>query len=649
MIKINKQQLNSNAGNIRLDIQNKRLCLWVKPAGSNTEWHSPLLDVEVIDRMQERVDRNIKMNILSLECEEQGIHAVLGNAFYSITIGVWINWVDDELSILIAPAEIEEANDALYRIHSIMVLPELMQAKADEKMLLPISTGVLSSPAGKPKLADRFLIYGEQERWELMPILPVCAINTTRGNVMCLTRQGACDAWFAVSTDGKGNGKVAMGAMFRQHWIDPVDWQHREFRYKFMNIQDSFILAIAKRIRLHIIDDFSKKTLKQRAEESPQCAYQQNAYSMKMFHGIQQQGIMMYDTEKKSTDLFYKRVMTFKQAEDNLKKLKNAGIDRVYLQSVGWNPRGHDGAWPTDFPIDHRLGGEKGFRELIETAKNIGYHITTHLNMGMSCFNSPDYTPDYLIQDIWNAPKVTGFWGGGVHGTHWGLALPDTRVDGRMEALKKLGFNGMQYLDFQGNPLYKNYHPAYGGPRADFAAGILRYQVSATRIFGAVQIEAGFLYCATHTDAVCAPYYNPFHHWPLSNTDWPVMHLADRYVPLYQLAVHDLLTQEQSGITWQCAMNAILFGRVMRDEWSAEPGIMPVLTDERIAAIKAIYDLVTVKFCHLVTQQITHWESPCEMIEKTIYEDGTEVLADFTAKRLWVNGQEIPCPPALIN
>jgi hypothetical protein len=215
--------------------------------------------------------------------------------------------------------------------------------------------------------------------------------------------------------------------------------------------------------------------------------------------------------------------------------------------------------------------------------------------------------------------------------------------------LEQLGFNGMQYLDFQGNPLYLNHHPKHRGPRSQFAAGTRRYQEAARKVFGAVQIEAGFLYCATHADAVCAPHYDPFKPSKHAKPEWPVSALLDEAVPLWELTMHGMVTQEQTGVDWRCAMNAVLLGLVMRDEWSSEPGCMPLLDDSRISRLKALYDLVTVRFGHLVTQQITRWERLSQGVEKTVFTDGTEVTADFNAQHLAVNGKIVEPPRTLVE
>jgi hypothetical protein len=432
--------------------------------------------------------------------------------------------------------------------------------------------------------------------------------------------------------------------MFRRNWIDPVDWSQREIRIAPLAPGDDLVVATAKRLRRHVMEDLGKKTLRQRAEESPQCAYQQKAYTMKVFHGIQRQGIMMYGDESRTNELLFKRTLTFADASRHFQRLKKAGIDRVYIQSVGWNPRGHDGAWPTDFPIEQRIGGESGFREMIAVAKKLGYHITTHLNCASAFFKSPDFNPDRVIHDIWGQPKVVGFWGGGVKSTHWGLSFPDGWLEKRMNRLKDFGFNGMQYLDGMGNPLYLNYHPVNRGPRRDHAAGINRYLDVARSIFGGVETEMGYLYCVLHADAMATG--GSEWHLSLCKPEWPITALLDQQVPVWQLALHDLITHENTDLTWKGTLRSVLFAEIPRDEWSAEPGVMPLLDAARIAKLKARYDLCLERFGRLVTEELTDWRLLADGVQQTKFSDGTEVTADFKKQDLFVDGKRVELPSA---
>lgn len=605
----------------------------------------PLLIFEVCDRMQERVDQIQEYTVIQVEHTEQSLHVSVRDKFRGITIGVWLALTDNgELSVLVPPAEVEEAKDELYKVYAVRPLPGLMAVSGDGQLLLPVNTGVLCSPCGKPRIRDRFLIYGEQERWELVPTLPVCGVKSPHGGLTAVAVQGACDMYCEANTDGQGGGTVELYPMFRRHWIDPVDWNQREIRIAPLAPRDDLVVVTAKRLRRHVMEDLGKKTLRQRAAESPQCAYQQTAYTMKVFHGIQRQGIMMYGDTCRNDELLFKRTLTFADASRNLQRLKAAGLDRVYVQSVGWNPRGHDGAWPTDFPIEQRCGGEAGFREMIAVAKGLGYHITTHLNCASSFFKSPDFNPDRVVHDLWGQPKVVGFWGGGIKSTHWGLSFPDGWLEQRMNRMKSFGFNGMQYLDGMGNPLYLNYHPVHRGPRCDHAAGINRYLDVARSIFGGVETEMGYLYCVLHADAMGTG--GSEWHLSLCKPEWPITGLLDQRVPVWQLALHDLITHENTHLTWQETLRCALFAEIPRDEWSAEPGVMALLDDARIAKLKARYDLCLGRLGRLVTEELTDWRLLADGVQQTRYADGTAVTADFNHQELLVNGKRVARPRA---
>lgn len=633
---------------LRLELQHADRHLKVRLVEKNTGFATPFVPfiiLEIYDRMQERVDKVDRYEILRCESdEENALHVIVRDVFHRITVGVWLKMTAEDLSIMLPPCEVEEANEQLYRLFAAKLVPGLIQAGGDGKVLLPLASGVIFSPAGKPALTDRFLIYGEQERWELLPTMPLCGVHGRSGGWLAVGVQGATEMYCEVQTDGKNGAAVGLYPMFRQHWPDPVNWEQREIRIHALGADEDLVNAAGHRLRRHIIEDTKKPTLAKRGEESPECAYQQRAYTMKLFHGIQQQGIMMQGREARMDEILFRRTLTFADAIRAFRRLKEAGIERVEFQSVGWNPRGHDGAWPTDFPIDRRLGGESGFRAMIDEAKSLGYHITTHLNMKSAAFSSPNFRPDWVLHDIWGEPKVTGSWGAGPNSNHWSLAVPEDVVRSRFLRLKELGFNGVQYLDGMGNPLYVNYHPQHRGPRSGYAEGTNRLLKIAREIFGAAGTEMGYLYCAVHSDSLAAGAGG--YHLHNSKAEWPISALIETEVPVWDLALHDLVTRENQGLGWDDTLRAVLFGEVPRDEWSLEGNVMPILDDCRIAKLKARYDLCCCKFGHLVTQQIVSWKRLDTKVEETTFADGTHVVADYAAGRLAVNGKDIPKPAA---
>lgn len=612
----------------------------------------PLIEMEIYDRMQERADWVFNYRIIACEQhDERTLHIIIRSPDHALTLGLWLRITDnDELSVILPPIEIDEARRDLFRIYSARLLPGILTVSGKGRAFLPITSGLVFNPAGLPAMRDRFLIYGEQSRWELLPTMPLCATTMPdTGGWIALAVQGACDMYCEVNVDGRGVATTGLHPMFRREWIDAVDWTEREVCFQPLNPDADMIHMAAARLRKHVVEDHGKPTLEERAAESPVCAYQQSAYTMKLFHGIQRQGIMMRGREGSAEGSFYQRTLSFAAAEDGMRRLKKAGIERILFQSVGWNARGHDGAWPTDFPVDRRLGGEEGFRAMINTAKQLGFQITTHLNMVMACFSSPDFKTDKVIYDIWGEPKVVGEWGGGIHGAHWGLAIPEADIRQRMEAVQALGLNGMQYLDGMGNPLYVNYHPQHAGPRSHFAAGVNRFLDIARDITGGVETEMGFLYCALHADALAA---GPGGAWHLNGAkpEWPITSLikAGETVPVWHLALHGLVTMENQNISWPGTMKAVLFGEVPRDEWAME-GLFPVLDDARVACLKARYDLCCERFSRLVREPLVRWQRLDDQVEETQFADGTIVLADFASGKLQVNGEDIPQPAAFQN
>lgn len=620
----------------------------------------PLLALNVIDRQcerQERVERFRIDRFVHDPALGQGVHVVLKAQGYPVVVGMWIDLTEaGELSLTLAPAEVEEREPELYRVASVEWVPGLMRAERSGCMLLPLNTGVLCHVADKPAVEDRFLIYGEQERWELLPTTPVCAVHGPEGGLSALADHCPHDMYCHVRTDGAGAGSTGLYPMLRRQWVDPVDWAIRRVRIAPLTPEDDPVVTTGHRLRRHLLEDHAAVTLKQRAEQSPRAAFYQRAYTMKLFHAVQRQGGFRGAGAGGGTPedgSLFVRSLTFPDAERRIRRLKEAGVERAYIQPTGWNVRGHDGAFPTVFPVELRLGGEAGLRRLIETAKSLGYQIAPHMNLRGASRSSPELHRAALLTDAWGEPKVTGYWGGGITHTHWPPARPKDDVVERLSALEDMGFDGMMYLDGMANPLWVNHDPQHRGTRRDYADGVAQWLRWAKEICGSAGTEMCYLYAALEADAsVCGGGFQ----WQFNQIrdEWPIAHLLDRRVPLFDLAAHELVTTENHGLEWPQTMRGILMGHVPRDEWAAEPGIMPVIDDRRIAKIKARYDLMCDRFGHLVSEPLVDWQQLGEHAQKTRFGDGTEVTADFEEQRLWVNGEEIRPPqhaanPAAVN
>ncbi len=633
-------QTGNDSFDMQLEQHEHNLTLTLTDRTSGRCWGPvPLLELEVYSKAEFRAEPVRRYRIHLVEETGSGFHVIIGDATRGIRAGLWFRLAGDELSVLLQMSEIYEDKQATYRLLSINVLPGLLQVSGcASRMLLPLNSGMLCFLDGKERLRDRFMVYGEQTRWELVPMLPVCGVQDSTAGLIALARQGAEETECHVETDGHGGGSTGFAFSLRQHWPDPVEKATRELRIRAIGPDDDLVVAAAKRLRRHVIDDHGKPTLAQRAAESPELAALIPAYTMKLFYAVENCGIMMEGREK-GDPVSFRQVMDFAEAGAGLERLKQAGIAHIHTQSVGFNPSGHDGMWPSRFPIDERLGGERGFRDLIALGNRLGFTMNVHDNQMGGYRRSLDFRVSEAVVDQWGEPMALGEWGGGPTYVINPFARPAGAIERDMRALKALGLTGCAYLDGMGNPLYRDYSADHPLTRTGYARATNLLIDTARDVYGAAQTECGFVYCAIHADAMCTG--GSAWHMNMCWPEWPVTALMDKRVPVWQLALHDLLLLESQGLGWPNIMECILMGAHPRDEWSAHRGVMPVLDDNRITQIKAKYDLCLVRFGHLQTEELLSWDEPADKVQRTRFADGTEVVADFNARELTVNNKRI--------
>jgi hypothetical protein len=600
----------------------------------------PLLVMEVYDRMLLRVDRVTSFTVEDVRRVDDAIHVTLQERRRGLRVGLWIRITEaQELSVWLSPAEVYESRANLYRLFAIDLLPGFITSEAPAQLLLPLNTGMVCKTAEKPACEDRFLIYGQQACWEILPTMPICALQAPAGGMVALAAEGAAETECRVRTDGVG-GSVGLSFFFRGDDIDPIENSPREIRYTPVPAAADLAVFTADVLRTHIMRDLGKTTLEQRAAESPEVKYLLQAYIMKLFYGVQAQGCMLNEDGSGDGGRFI-LTMTFDEAANGLKRFHDAGVDKIYTQNVGWNYRGHDGAYPTRFPVEQRSGGEAAFRNLIAYGHELGYQMTVHDNYLDAYEVSPDLDPETVMVDRYGQMQVRGFWGGGTSYLLWPLAFQHKHLEDQMLRIKEMGIRGPFYLDGMGSPLYINYHPRHRGSRTQMVRGTERLLRTAREIYGSSATETGYLYCSIIPDLVANPGND--HLLSMARPEWKITALLDRCIPLWQMAMSGLVITENQGLSWKDTMCALLYNQQPRYEWSTRPGVQPVLDDAMIARIKFRYDLLIKKYGHLRLQRMVDFKRDGS-VESTTYEDGTCVTGDFATGSLTVDDQRIVEP-----
>jgi hypothetical protein len=292
-----------------------------------------------------------------------------------------------------------------------------------------------------------------------------------------------------------------------------------------------------------------------------------------------------------------------------LSKLKNLGIDRVATLSVGWNARGHDGLYPTRFPIEERLGGEAAFREMIKLGREIGYQCSVHDNFQMNVRSRPTSTKRRWFTTC-TANRCCAAGGRAATSTARGRwRCPRKKVGGHLRRMKDLGCDGVYYCDYWMAPLEVNYHPRHRGSRSAHQRGMDRVLDEVRRTFGSVGTEFGTMAGALLCDSLATSPPHGYDGAIRLRPEWPITSLLDERTSLWALTLHGLVMHPAKGDpNWRNAMFAIVSGALPADEWGVRPiamGGIHLFDDRRAVALKAQHDLCINRFGHLATEEMT--------------------------------------------
>jgi hypothetical protein len=572
---------------------------------------------------------------------------------YGVKVVVRFTLEQGELVVRIPSDRISETNREVGLLSGIELLPGLLSTSKDTPghLVLPIRNGVICRPERHQRFSDRFLIYGEQKRWEDLPLLPCCGAVREKAHaaLLAIVAAGDCDAECRVSVDGQAGGKTGFALRYRYTPIDPVDPIDRVIHIVPLRGKDAGYAGMGRRMYRHILKTAGRGTLAERAAKNPDLRYAATSYTVKVFQAHKAMGFVDGTGE-------YKVWATFDQTAEQLAFLKKNGIERVWAQCVGWNPDGHDGAWPTRFPIDERLGGAEGFKRLIAAGKTLGYMVGVHDNYLDNYKRSPDWDPDLCVGNIYGQPLKQGVWSGGQNHRGWGLALPDRLLKDQLLKMKELGIEGVYYIDAMAMPLEVSYNPKHGERRyrRACAEGQVRILREAEDIFGGSATEMGFLYCAAYTDSMATQLY------PCDKVNYPI---ADEAVPLWNMAMKGLIFYE-SGMTHGAIFNGNPTEAMARHLLGlAETGVKPRVetsyvvpawgaypVEAYIDGMQAAHDLMLKRLEGTCMASLDDHEfvagdpASGKYVSRSKFSDGTEVVCDYEKLTLEIDGKPYRLP-----
>ncbi len=334
---------------------------------------------------------------------------------------------------------------------------------------------------------------------------------------------------------------------------------------------------------------------------------------------------------------------TFDDVKEFIKRLKESGVKKAQICLVGWNVSGHDGRWPTAFPVEQALGGEEKLRELLAYAREIDYRIIGHTN-STDCYSISEYFNNGEIALKNKAGEIVAdeeAWSGGrmyhlCPKRAWELAqktLPE---------VLKLGFSGAHYVDvlsiIKPRTCFDKNHPCNAGETVEYWRKIGK---KAKELFGGFSSEGIFDHSADYLDFGLYVNLNRKRH-----------SFMDKGINLWELIFHGIIMANASTDTINYPIKSN-DGRLLMAELGYRPAMyvnlsfmnkqdtywkgidIKINTEEEmqkaVNATKEAYDEYT-KLRYLQIEEITDYKELCEDIVEVTYSDGTVITVNYSDK-----------------
>ncbi|HEY3377629.1 MAG TPA: DUF5696 domain-containing protein [Armatimonadota bacterium] len=464
------------------------------------------------------------------------LHVTASYESIQITIGLTITLRADGagFSIALADEEVQEALPRLYRVLGVEILPNFGAARTGEAgyLLQPNWAGCQTFFDKSYPREVRQTIYSSNDQWEHVCNMAVFGITRAQGTLCGMVTEGDCDAQLIgrVHWEQAQTNSVHPYLVYRWQQEDERIAGPREVRYAFAPPDyasgEGYVFC-GKEYRNFLMQERGLQSWQQKAAARPEVLDFRDRFFLKIF--------MAYKDPHPEGTGEYHAVCTFAEVQEILEDCLSRGITNIIPVLTGWGQDGHDGMPPTRFPVDERLGGEQGMRDLIAWCHAHNILCTVHDSYGASYPCSPEHDLDSLIRHRSGEYWESIIWSGGQAHIICPKIWVEKHVKRDMPAIRDLGIHGHHHIDAVGSfmPCYAKDHPLE--QRADYMQYVRTMFELAIEHFGSVSTEYPFGPYFAVVDGIHHSYVHPSP-WHLASPvgQW----FFDRCVPLLTIVLH---------------------------------------------------------------------------------------------------------------
>lgn len=541
------------------------------------------------------------------------------------------------LHLCIEPSELES-------VATIVVTPSFARATEGEEGYFVADDGFLYGFKHPNLTKDYF-------RKSTFFRLAMSCLKTERGAYLAISKELGFES---VQVYNLKNGNYSFSYMYDLSKCGAYEPLVIDF-YPMADGEDNYS-AMARRYRNYLIDnDYMPKMLKERVTDNEHLAYAATAPEIRI-----RQGWKPVPTPVKHQTLENEPEMrvatTFDQVKDIVDELKRQGVGEAQLCLVGWNHKGHDGRYPTVFPVEPTLGGEEKLRECIKYAQENGYKIVGHTNR----------TDIYEISSDWNdgadaaknpdgSLQANAYWSAGQMYNICYKQSHDKYFWGYEPKVAELGFSGLEYVDvlsiIKPHVCYDPAHPCTRKEAVEYCNKMLQ---GLRDLFGGSQSEGGVWFTAKSLD------YAMYVTMALNRLD--KYEFIDEYVPVWHIVFNGYLLHNPASQTVNFTLKEPRYA-LRNVEYAARPmfyfnsafvddpkknwmGNADLTYKDKadlersVAAIKRGYDAFK-EWEYLQFETMEQHDKLANGVYCSTYSDGSRVVVNYTKEPYMFEGVEV--------
>ncbi len=315
--------------------------------------------------------------------------------------------------------------------------------------------------------------------------------------------------------------------------------------------------------------------------------------------------------------------VSFDFRAQQLRRLKEMGLERAYIHLDGWGRHGYDNLHPDPFPPHEGAGGVAGMKRLSDTAGELGYIFGIHDQYRDYYYDAPTFDLRYALQDIHGEHPFCSVWNGGRHSFLCATQAP-AYVRRNYDEFERLGISiRAAYLDvFSVVTLDECFHPEHPMTRKECAE--LRNQCLHSLS------DRGIIPSSEETIACLLPSLVLCHHAPFYTTTFENGEAVGIPLPLFNLVYHDCviipwigLPDERGGWGIPSGDGAYQFAIL-----NGNPVYCPIdATEKDLEAIRvACASAERLTHACMVRHEFTSDDYRCQ---RTTWSDGTVIDVNF--------------------